>query len=219
MIVDHVGGEASWLYVLTGGTASIVPRPRASCFLSGFSMGMVHHVIIRTKGIRAMIGKSSAARGSLHPDRRADDRVRWRYPTRRRSVRRATDAGERGKWTSRVVITFHRTYSLTDILVLYTLLILMAGPLLWLIAPATRWRARGVRYPWVVFQLWPERIPRAWQITDAWLSVLSWQLIFVTGLVVDTTRTARAISENRARWRVRRRLRARARAVQLITKR
>ena len=186
MIVDHVGGEASWLYVLTGGNRFIVSAAEGFLLLSGFSMGMVHHVIIRTKGIRAMIGKVLGRAWLLYTltvvltiafaavsDALGDPYVELQTPAK-------------GKVDFAVsVITFHRTYSLTDILVLYTLLILMAGPLLWLIA---RGYTGGVLAAsvtaWVVFQLWPERIPRAWQITDGGFPFSAWQLIFVTGLVV-----------------------------------
>src|SRR2546425_4049307 len=57
MIVDHVGGETSWLYAFTGGNRFVVSAAEGFLFLSGFSMGMVHHVVIRTKGLRAMAGK------------------------------------------------------------------------------------------------------------------------------------------------------------------
>jgi len=186
MIVDHVGGEASWLYVLTGGNRFIVSAAEGFLLLSGFSMGMVHHVVIRTKGIRAMIGKVLGRAWLLYTltvvltiafaavsDALGDPYVDLQTPAK-------------GKVDFAVsVITFHRTYSLTDILVLYTLLILMAGPLLWLIS---RGYTGGVLAAsvtaWVVFQLWPERIPRAWQITDGGFPFSAWQLIFVTGLVV-----------------------------------
>jgi len=186
MIVDHVGGEASWLYVLTGGNRFIVSAAEGFLLLSGFSMGMVHHVVIRTKGIRGMIGKVLGRAWLLYTltvvltiafaavsDALGDPYVDLQTPAK-------------GKVDFAVsVITFHRTYSLTDILVLYTLLILMAGPLLWLIS---RGYTGGVLAAsvtaWVVFQLWPERIPRAWQITDGGFPFSAWQLIFVTGLVV-----------------------------------
>ncbi len=186
MIVDHVGGEASWLYVLTGGNRFIVSAAEGFLLLSGFSMGMVHHVVIRTKGIRGMIGKVLGRAWLLYTltvvltiafaavsDALGDPYVDLQTPAK-------------GKVDFAVsVITFHRTYSLTDILVLYTLLMLMAGPLLWLIS---RGYTGGVLAAsvtaWVVFQLWPERIPRAWQITDGGFPFSAWQLIFVTGLVV-----------------------------------
>ena len=57
MIVDHIGGEASWLYVLTGGNQFIVSAAEGFVLLSGFSMGMVHHLTIRRSGVRAMLGK------------------------------------------------------------------------------------------------------------------------------------------------------------------
>jgi len=57
MVVDHIGGETSWLYAFTGGNRFIVSAAEGFVLLSGFSLGMVHHVVIRTRGVRAMIGK------------------------------------------------------------------------------------------------------------------------------------------------------------------
>ncbi|TMB93973.1 MAG: hypothetical protein E6I57_13150 [Chloroflexi bacterium] len=186
MIVDHVGGEASWLYWFTGGNRLVVSAAEGFVLLSGITMGMVHHVTIRTQGFRAMFGKvfgrawllysvtvmltiAFAAISSALGDPYADT---------------LTPAKSRADFAFSV-ITFHRTYSLTDVLVLYTLLVIMSGPLLWLIA-------RGHSGPvlaasiatWMLFQVWPERIPRAWEITDGGFPLSAWQLIFVIGLLV-----------------------------------
>ena len=42
MTVDHVGGESSWLYVLTGGNHFYVSAAEGFVLLSGIAMGMVH---------------------------------------------------------------------------------------------------------------------------------------------------------------------------------
>jgi hypothetical protein len=96
----------------------------------------------------------------------------------------ATPARSRFDFTFSV-ITFHRSYSLTDILVLYTLLVLMAGPALWLIARGyTTLVLAASLTSWYVAQVWPEHVPRAWQITDGGFPFSAWQLIFVAGLVL-----------------------------------
>src|SRR5215472_2073770 len=57
MTVDHVGGESSWLYILTGGNRFFVSAAEGFVLLSGLSMGMVHATTIRRAGVRAMFGK------------------------------------------------------------------------------------------------------------------------------------------------------------------
>jgi hypothetical protein len=201
MIVDHVGGETSWLYVLTGGNGFVVSAAEGFVLLSGLAMGMVHRVLIHTKGVRAMFEKvigrvwflyamtvaltiAFAAVSTTLGDPYAD---------------LMTPASSRRDFAFSV-LTFHRTYSLTDILVLYTLLVLMAGPLLWLIARG-HWGAvlAGSITAWAIFQIWPERLPRAWQITDGGFPFSAWQLMFVVGLIVGYHRT-RLAEFLRPRW-------------------
>lgn len=165
MIVDHIGGETSWLYILTGGNQFIVSAAEGFVLLSGFSMGMVHHLTIRRSGVRAMLGKvfgrawllylltvaltiTFAAVSSLLD-------TPW--------AAEATPARSRTDFALSV-LTLHRSYSLTDILVLYTLLILSAGPALWLIARGYTGLVLGASSAaWVIAQVWPERVLRAWQ--------------------------------------------------------
>ena len=186
MIVDHIGGETSWLYVLTGGNQFIVSAAEGFVLLSGFSMGMVHHLTIRRSGVGAMLGKvfgrawllylltvtltiAFAAVSSLLD-------TPW--------AAEATPARSRTDFALSV-LTLHRTYSLTDILVLYTLLILSAGPALWLIARGYTGLVLGASSAaWVIAQVWPERVLRAWQITDGGFPFSAWQLVFFIGLML-----------------------------------
>src|SRR5438128_5057930 len=66
MIIDHVGGEQSWLYVFTGGNRWIVSAAEGFVLLSGFTMGMVHHRTIHVKGVRAMLEKVFGRAWLLH---------------------------------------------------------------------------------------------------------------------------------------------------------
>lgn len=190
MTIDHIGGETSWLYVLTGGDRFVVSAAEGFVLLSGFAMGMVYDRVIAKGGLRAMVGKvlgrtwvlyvatvlltilfasASTALGTPW----ADD---------------ATPAKSRVDFAFSV-LTFHRTYSLVDVLVLYTLLVLTAGPTLALLA-------RGFTLPvlvaswtaWFVAQVWLERLPRAWSITDGGFPFAAWQALFVTGLVLGFNR-------------------------------
>jgi hypothetical protein len=196
MIVDHVGGETSWLYAFTGGNRFVVSAAEGFLFLSGFSMGMVHHVVIRTKGVRAMVGKVLGRAWLLYTvtviltiafaavsNVLADPFVETLTPARSK-----TDF-----FIS--VVTFHRTYSLTDILVLYTLLMLVAVPAIWLIAHGYTGVVLATSVTtWTVAQLWPDRVPRAWQIIDGGFPFSAWQLMFIIGLVLGFHRNR--IAEN-----------------------
>lgn len=186
MIVDHVGGDSSWLYMLTGGNRFYVSAAEGFVLLSGFSMGMVHNVVIHRHGFRAMFGKVFGRAWFLYA------------MTVMLTIAFAAVSTELGTPYSELmtpaksrtdfafsVVTFHRTYSLTDILVLYTLLVAVAGPALWLIARGYTTLVLIVStVAWVVEQVSPDRVPRAWQITDGGFPFSAWQLIFFLGLAI-----------------------------------
>lgn len=186
MIIDHVGGETSWLYALTGGNRLIVSAAEGFVLLSGIAMGMVYEKVIKRRGFRAMFAKVFerawllylltiiltivfAAVSNVLGTPWAED---------------ATPAKSRTDFLLSVV-TLHRSYSLTDVLLLYTLLMLGAGPALWLISHGrtglvlvASWTA------WTVRQIWPDRIPVAWHITDGGFPFSAWQALFFSGLVL-----------------------------------
>src|SRR2546425_3649316 len=137
MIIDHVGGEQSWLYVFTGGNRWIVSAAEGFVLLSGFTMGMVHNRTINVKGVRAMFEKVFGRAWLLYALTVVLTIAFAAVSTALGApyVEELTPAHGRLDFAVSV-LTFHRTYSLTDILVLYTLLVLMAGP-------APRLLARG----------------------------------------------------------------------------
>src|SRR3989442_9890647 len=57
MIIDHVGGEQSWLYVFTGGDRRIVSAPAGLVLPSRFPLGMGHQPANNLKGVRALFEK------------------------------------------------------------------------------------------------------------------------------------------------------------------
>lgn len=192
MIVDHVGGEASWLYVLTGGNRFIVSAAEGFMLLSGLSMGIVHRATIARGGLGAMLAKVFG-------------RVRVLYVTTvMLTIAFASLSFALGTpWSDAAsparsradfvlsVLTLHRTYSLTDILVLYTLLVLTAGPVLALLARGYTGAVLAMSVTgWVVFQVWPAQIPRFWTITDGGFPFSAWQMLFVVGLVIGYHRAA-----------------------------
>jgi hypothetical protein len=186
MIVDHVGGESSWLYALTGGNRLYVSAAEGFMLLSGLSMGMVHHVVIHRQGVRAMLHKVFGRAWFLYAITVlltiTFAAVSTELGTPYSEL--MTPAKSRFDFTFSVV-TLHRTYSLTDILVLYTLLVAAAGPALWLIARGhTGLVLAASTLAWSAAQLVPDRVPRAWQIVDGGFPFSAWQLIFFVGLAI-----------------------------------
>jgi hypothetical protein len=186
MIVDHVGGEASWLYALTGGNRLWVSAAEGFVLLSGFSMGMVHSVVIRRQGIRAMFEKVFGRVWVLYLVTVLLTIAFAAVSTELGTPYSGQMTPARGKLDFTFsVVTFHRTYSLTDILVLYTLLVAAAGPALWLISRGhTGLVLAASAVAWTVAQLAPDRVPRAWQIVDGGFPFSAWQLLFFLGLAL-----------------------------------
>jgi hypothetical protein len=154
--------------------------------LSGFTMGMVHSVTIHRQGIRAMFQKVFGRAWFLY-----GVTVLLTIAFAATSTELGTPyAGLMTPARSKLdftfsVVTFHRTYSLTDILVLYTLLVAAAGPALWLIARGYTPLVLGASATaWTIAQLAPDRVPRAWQIIDGGFPFSAWQLIFFLGLAI-----------------------------------
>src|SRR5919201_113063 len=166
MTVDHVGGESSWLYVLTGGNHFYVSAAEGFVLLSGISMGMVHASIIGRNGVGAMLAKVFA-------------RARFLYVlTVALTISFAAASAALGTpWAAAAtpaknevdfalaVATFHRSYSLTDVLVLYTLLVFAAGPILWVMARGGTMFVVGLSLgAWGLAQVSLDLVPRAWAI-------------------------------------------------------
>ena len=196
MIVDHVGGSSSWLYVLTGGNRFFVSAAEGFVFLSGISMGLVHSGVIQRTGVRAMLEKVfgrawflyaltviltitfAAASGALGTPWAAS----------------ATPAKSGGDFAL-TVLTFRRSYSLTDVLLLYTLLVAAAGPALWLIARGRTALVLGSSVAlWTAAQLSPTGWIGPLDPLDGGFPFAAWQVLFFFGLAIGFHR------QHLARW-------------------
>lgn len=186
MTVDHVGGESSWLYVLTGGNRFFVSAAEGFVLLSGLSMGMVYANTIRRDGVRAMFGKVAGRARFLYVLTVALTisfaAVSAAFGTPWAAA--ATPADSRVRFALEV-ITFHRSYSLTDVLVLYTLLVAAAGPALWAMSRGWTWLVLALSFAaWTLAQISLDLVPRAWDIVDGGFPFSAWQLLFFLGLAV-----------------------------------
>ncbi len=195
MVVDHFGGD-SWLYAITGGNRFYVSAAEGFIFISGFVMGQAY----RNKRDRS--GLTAAMTDALR---------------RARTLYIATVAltlifsvlylyTDIALWTGRdfglgidspleivvAAVTLHYTYHGTDILAMYTLLLLVA-PLLLLLQSVGEWYwVLGVSWLWwLIYQFFPEEASIPWYIRHGEnFPIAAWQVLFVTGHVLGFYREA-----------------------------
>ena len=186
MTVDHVGGESSWLYVFTGGNRFFVSAAEGFVLLSGVAMGMVHANVIRRDGVRAMLSKVVGRARFLYALTVALTLAFAAVSALLGTPWAAAVTPASGKVEFAIeVITFHRSYSLTDVLVLYTLLVLAAGPVLWLMSRGGTLVVLALSFgAWTLAQISLDLVPRAWPIVDGGFPFAAWQLLFFIGLAV-----------------------------------
>jgi hypothetical protein len=186
MVVDHIGGERSWLYAITGGDAFFVSAAEVFVFISGLLMGVIYAGVIARQGLGAALMKSLQRAWSLYlmtviltvtlMALSAQLGLSWGSG--------ATDTAWPELFIS--VLTLHRTFFLTDILLLYTLLVLAAVPVLVLLVHArTVCVLAGSWGLWMLWQLAPQHAQFPWAIADnSVFNFPAWQALFVTAMVI-----------------------------------
>src|SRR5436190_710042 len=195
MVVDHFGGD-SWLYAITGGNRFYVSAAEGFIFISGFVMGQAY----RRKRDRS--GLVNAMSDAL---------------VRARTLYIATVAltlifsilylyTDIQLWTGRdfglgidslaeiavAALTLHYTYHGTDILAMYTLLLLVAPLILLLLSVGEWYWVLGVSWLWwLIYQFYPEEASIPWYIRHGEnFPIAAWQVLFVTGHVLGFYREA-----------------------------
>ncbi|MFN8472630.1 MAG: OpgC domain-containing protein [Anaerolineae bacterium] len=185
MIADHVGGD-SWLFAITGGNGFFISAAEGFVFIAGLVMGMVYAPIAAKQGVRAVLSKSG---------RRAV--ILWLEMVLLTLVFALLSNHEQIWWAPSLtlddvpgwawsIISMHRVYFLTDVLVLYTFLIAAAGPLIVLLRRGfTPYVLVGSWAVWALWQVSPDKANLPWTIEDGTLfNLAAWQVLFVTGLVL-----------------------------------
>jgi hypothetical protein len=186
MIADHIGGQHSWLYAITGGDAFFISAAEVFVFISGLLMGIIYAGVIAREGLGAALMKS------LH---RAWTLYLLTVSLALTLVVLSTQLGLGWgpgtldtTWSDLIisVMTLHRTFYLTDILLLYTLLVLAAVPVLVLLVHArTVHVLAGTWGLWMLWQLAPQHAQFPWTIVDnSVFNFPAWQALFVTAMVV-----------------------------------
>jgi enterochelin esterase-like enzyme len=186
MIVDHLGGQQSWLYLLTGHDRFFISAAEPFIFVSGLVMGLVYSRIIAEQGLGIAI-KKALKRAAMLYALTVGVGLTYSLLALQFGLPWAPHWSEGGIRTFVLeIITFQRAYYLTDVLVLYTLLVLVAAPLFALLARGFGWLVLIASWSlWGAWQIWPQRINIPWQIADNDLFPFSsWQVLFYSALVI-----------------------------------
>ena len=185
MVVDHIGGWRSPFYLLTGGDRFFVSAAEGFVFLSGLLMGMINGGLIRRGDVGAALTKVLRRAGMLYAITVGLTFVIAILP----AVLRLSWAPDlRGVTIIDYIVgvlTLHRTANLVDVMLLYTVLVLAAEPILLLLQHGyTRLVLIGSWLLWLVWQGRPQSAD-VWPIAGEELfTVSAWQVLFVTALVI-----------------------------------
>mgnify|MGYP003288408298 CR=1 FL=1 len=192
MIADHIGGERSWLYALTGGDAFFISAAEVFVFISGLLLGIISAGVMARHGLGVALMKSLKRTWSLYlltvtltlSFIALSAQLDLSWGPEMASV----------SWTDVIVsvITLHRTFYLTDILLLYTLLVLTAVPVLVLLTQGhTRSVLVGSWALWTLWQLAPQHAQFPWAVADnSVFNFPAWQVLFVTAMAIGYHRQA-----------------------------
>lgn len=190
MVIDHVGG-ASFLYGVTGGNAFVVSAAEGFIFLSGLMVGLIHGRRIARDGLETVqlrvLRRAAVLYGLtlwltfLFVGLSRFTSMPWLQDQEALSVRLVAS-----------IVTLHRTYYLVDVLVLYTILMLLAPGALLLLHRGRTWIVLALSLAaWAIFQVFPEEASIPWAITNNdTFRFPAWQVWFFTGAVVGYHRDA-----------------------------
>jgi hypothetical protein len=186
MVADHIGGEHSWLYAVTGGDAFFVSAAEVFVFISGLLMGIIYAGVIAHQGLGAALMKSLQRAWSLYLMTVCLTLILMAL-----SMQFGLGWGSgmsETTWSEALisVLTLHRTFYLTDVLQLYTLLVLAAVPVLVLLVHAqTTYVLTGSWGLWLLWQLAPQHAQFPWSIADnSVFNFPAWQALFVTAMAI-----------------------------------
>jgi len=186
MIVDHVGGGDSWLYTVTGGDRFFTSGAEFFVLIAGITMGIVYGRLIAKSGFVAAARKALWRGITLYGLTVALTfsfvavsllaGAPWRLEMTRAQVL---------PWALSI-LTLQSTYYLTDIMLMYSLLMVAAVPALWGLSKGRSVQVLVASWSlWVVWQLVPMYAQIPWPIANnVMFNPAAWQVIFITGLVV-----------------------------------
>jgi hypothetical protein len=198
MIVDHIGGP-SWLRRLTGSNSFYVSAAEGFVFISGLLVGTIYRNTLVREGFVVAARKALQRARTLYLLMIAltlllsygglAGGMWWVKPE---------DVGS--PWSALLnIVTLHYPFYMTDILVLYSLLMLGAPVALWLLQHGhSRLLLAGSWALWLAYQLVPQIA--SWPFSTLQLfHPAAWQILFVHAMALGyhRARVARLISTPR----------------------
>src|SRR5437868_1221432 len=189
MVVDHFGGD-SWLYAITGGNRFYVSAAEGFIFISGFVMGQAYRNKRDRAGLPAAMAEALRRARTLYLATVSltllfsilylyTDIILWTGRDFGLGIDSLTEIAV-------AALTLHYTYHGTDILAMYTLLILVAPFILLLLSVGEWYWVLGVSWLWwLAYQVFPEEAALPWYILHGEnFPIAAWQVLFVTGYVL-----------------------------------
>ncbi len=186
MVADHLGGEPSWLYNITGGNHFLFSAAEGFVFISGLVMGIVYGKIIAKEGVGPAALKALRRAGMLYllTVTLSFSFIALSYAAQMPWVEGVVVADPVTRIIER--LTLHRAFYLTDVLLMYTLLVGLA-PLAFVLLRNRRTPLLlgGSWLMWAMFQRWPDQVAMPWRIEDnSVFHLAAWQVLFFTALAI-----------------------------------
>ncbi len=185
MVVDHLGGS-SWLYFVTGGNTFFVSAAEAFVFLSGLVVGMIYGGIALKEGLRVAQIKALQRAFTL-----------YKLSVVLTLAFAAITLLFGLPWASTVqigsplefvfnVLTLRQTMYLTDVMLMYTVLMVGAVAGLWFLVTRRAWLLLALSVAgWLGFQSATVQINAAWYIAgNTTFNIAAWQLLFFVAMAV-----------------------------------
>ncbi|HET6318878.1 MAG TPA: OpgC domain-containing protein [Chloroflexota bacterium] len=197
MVVDHFGGD-SWLYAITGGNRFYVSAAEGFIFISGFVMGQAYRRKRDRSGLVNAMSDALARARTLYIATVALTLIfSILYLYTDIALWTGRDFGVGIDSLAEITVgalTLHYTYHGTDILAMYTLLILVAPFILLLLSLGEWYWVLGVSWAWwLAYQIYPEEAALPWYIRHGEnFPIAAWQVLFVTAYVLGFNRDALA---------------------------
>lgn len=186
MVVDHIGGDTP-LTGLTGGNRSFVSAAEAFIFLSGTVLGMVYSQRIAKDGAisasRRMLGRAWTLYSSSVGMALAFYALYLFTDLRLWVGRSGADVAAPATEILQI-LTLRRSFHGSDVLIMYTLLLLVAPLIVYCLHRGWSALVLGASMSiWVLQQASPTVTAEVWPVADSAFPALSWQLLMVLGLV------------------------------------
>jgi hypothetical protein len=195
MVVDHFGGD-SWLYAITGGNRFYVSAAEGFIFISGFIMGQAYRAKRDRSGLQTAMGDALKRARTLYLATVAMTLIfsaLFLYTDVTLWTGRDFGLGI-DSWQEITVaaLTLHYTYHGTDILAMYTILLMVAPLILLLLSVGEWWMVLIPSWLlWLAYQVYPEAAAVPWYIRHGEnFPIAAWQVLFVTGHVLGFYREA-----------------------------